>query len=75
MEQNTVFELDKLEIVETIFEGSPEYNSLCLEWVEQSSDYWHSDNEVSIDISRRDAIKLIKVLNNHFGLKTEDVVL
>jgi hypothetical protein len=35
---------------------------VCLEYVEHSSDHWHSDSETSIDIDRKMAIDIIKFL-------------
>lgn len=68
MQNNTVLEIGKIKVVETTFEGAPEYNSIAFEWVEQSSDHWHSDSEQSIDIEIGDAVKLIDVLKAHFKL-------
>ena len=68
MKNNTVLEIDKIKVVETTFEGAPEYNSIAFEWVEHSSYCMHSDNDISIDIEKQDAINLIEVLKAHFKL-------
>ena len=68
MQNNTVLEIGKIKVVETTFEGAPEYNSIAFEWVESSSYCMYSDNDVSIDIEKKDAIKLIEVLKAHFKL-------
>lgn len=68
MQNNTVLEIGKIKVVETTFEGAPEYNSIAFEWVELSSYCMYSDNDVSIDIEKKDAIKLIEVLKAHFKL-------
>ena len=65
MKDTTVLEINKINVVETTFDGAPEYNAIAFEWVERCM---HSDEEVSIDIERDDAIKLIEVLRNHFKL-------
>ena len=64
----TVLEIGKISVVESTFDTAPHWNTLSLEWVEKSSDHWHSDDNVSVDIEREDAIKLIEVLQNHFKL-------
>ena len=68
MKDTTMLEIDKIKVVETTFDDIPQYNRICFEWVESSSDHWHSDEDISIDIERDDAIKLIEVLQNHFKL-------
>lgn len=68
MQNNTVLEIGKIKVVETTFEGAPEYNSIAFEWVERSSYFMHSGNDISIDIEKKDAIKLIEVLKAHFRL-------
>lgn len=68
MKDTTMLEIDKIKVVETTFDGAPEYNSIALEWVERSSYCMYPDEEVSINIERDDAIKLIEVLKNHFKL-------
>lgn len=68
MKDTTVLEIDKIKVVETTFDGAPEHNLIAFEWIERSPGHWHSDEEVSIDIERDDAIKLIEVLQNHFKL-------
>ena len=61
---DTVLAIGKIEVVK----GSPQSGTLCFEWVERSSYCLYPDEEVSIDIERDDAIKLIKVLQDHFKL-------
>lgn len=68
MKQATVLEIGKIKVVETTFDDIPQYNRICFEWVERSSYCMYPDEEVSIDIERDDAIKLIEVLQNHFKL-------
>lgn len=68
MKDTTMLEIDKIKVVETTFDDIPQYNRICFEWVERSSYNMYSDEEVSIDIGREDAIKLIEVLQNHFKL-------
>lgn len=68
MKQATVLEIGKICLNTTTFDGAPEYNTIAFEWIERSSYCMHSDEEVSIDIGREDAIKLIEVLQNHFKL-------
>jgi len=64
----TVMTIGKIEVVETTFDDAPEYNTIALEWVEPSSDHWHSDNEESVDINKETAVKLIEILKTHFKL-------
>lgn len=68
MKQAIVLEIGKIEVVEATFDDIPQYNRICFEWVERSSYCMYPDEEVSIDIERDDAIKLIEVLQNHFKL-------
>lgn len=68
MKQATVLEIGKICLNTTMFDDAPEYNSIAFEWVELSSYCMYPDEEVSIDIERDDAIKLIEVLQNHFKL-------
>lgn len=68
MKIETVLEIGKIKVVETKFEDAPQHNSIAFEWVEQSSNHWHSDSEVSIDIEKEDAKKLIELLKSHFEL-------
>lgn len=68
MKQAIVLEIGKIEVVETTFDDIPQYNRICFEWVERSSYCMYPDEDVSIDIERDDAIKLIEVLQNHFKL-------
>mgnify|MGYP000098920543 CR=1 FL=1 len=42
---------------------------VCLEYVEHSTDHWHSDNETSIDIDRRTAICIIEFLMDAHDIK------
>ena len=68
MKDTTVLEIDKIKMVETTFDGAPEYNTIAFEWVERSSYNMYPDEEVSIQLDRKDAIRLIEVLQNHFKL-------
>lgn len=68
MKQVTVLEIGKICLNTTTFDGAPEYNTIALEWVERSSYCMYPDEEVSIQLDRKDAIKLIEVLQNHFKL-------
>ena len=68
MKQATVLEIGKICLNATTFDDAPEYNAIALEWVERSSYCMYPDEEVSFDIGREDAIKLIEVLQNHYKL-------
>lgn len=68
MNDNTVLEIGKIKVVETTFDGAPEYNAIAFEWVERSSYCMYPDEGVSIQLDRKDAIKLIEVLKAHFKL-------
>jgi len=68
MTDNTVLEIGKINVVETTFDGAPEYNAIAFEWVERSSYCMYPDEDVSIQIDRKDAINLIEVLKAHFKL-------
>ena len=68
MKEKTVLEIGKICLNVTTCEGSPEYDTLCLEWTESSPDSWYSDNDESIDIDKETAVKLIGALTEHFKL-------
>ena len=68
MKQTTVLEIGKICLNTTTFNNMPQYDTIAFEWIERSSYNMYSDEEVSIDIGRDDAIKLIEVLQNHFKL-------
>lgn len=68
MKQTTVLEIGKICLNTRTFNNMPQHDTIAFEWVERSSYNMYSDEEVSIDIERDDAIKLIEVLQNHFKL-------
>jgi hypothetical protein len=51
---------DKISVDLTCWEGFAD--SLELNYVNQSTDHWHGDFEVSIDITKNEAEELIKLL-------------
>lgn len=61
--------IGKLAMVSTTCDTNPHWNSMAFEWSEKSSDPWFSDNDVSIDIERDDAIKMIDLLKSHFEIE------
>jgi len=62
-------EIGKLTLVSTTYDTNPNWNSMTFEWSEKSPDPWFSDNDVSIDIERDDAIKMIELLKSHFEIE------
>lgn len=61
--------IGKLAMVSTTYDTNPNWNSMAFEWSEKSSDPRFSDNDVSIDIERDDAIKMIDLLKSHFEIE------
>ena len=43
---------------------------VCLEYVEHSSDHWHSDSTTSLDLTEDDARKIIAFLTAAFGAQS-----
>jgi len=41
---------------------------VCIEYVEHSSDHWHSNTETCIGIDKVKAIEIIIFLQKHFGV-------
>jgi len=61
----------KVEIGGTLFFEAVVYEhgarTACFEFIEHATDYWQSDSETSIDVSRETAEELVAALREHFG--------
>ena len=55
------------ELVRTVYGGNFE-DDISLDYVEHSSDHYHSDNETNIDISKEAAVDMVKLLTEAFDL-------
>ena len=45
--------------------------SITLDYIEHSSDHYHSDNETSLDIDKEKAIEIIKFLQDAFTIEDD----
>ncbi len=51
----------------TSYDGGSTYVSI--EYVEHSTDHWHSDSNTSLDVSKEQAIEIIEFLKRNFNLQ------
>ena len=56
------------ELVAYIFDSPDMPTSVNLEYPERSSDYWHSDTETSVEISKEQAVEIVRLLKMAFNL-------
>lgn len=69
MSTKTVMKIGKIRVNRTDYGcGSSVPPELKFEWVEESNYCMLPDDEVSIDIEKEDAERLIEVLKEHFGI-------
>lgn len=66
--EQTLMKIDKICVNTTVWENDEYPKELTFDWVEYSPDYWYSDTEVSINITKEDAIKLVGVLKDTFDI-------
>ena len=45
-----------------------DHTEVTLDYIEHSTDHWHSDNETSLDIGKEKALEIIDFLRESYGL-------
>jgi hypothetical protein len=54
--------------VQTNYGGAESVKEVDLEYIERSSDHWHSDSETSVSITKEQAQEIIELLRDTFNI-------
>lgn len=68
VKEETVLEIGKISVNATTWKDDCYPREMTFDWTEDSPDPYYPGNDVSVDITKNDALCLVYVLKKHFGI-------